>query len=206
MPNDERQVSLESILGLMTPRSLLTALVPPGYSFFLRSFNGKLRDECLNEQVFSSLAEARRIIEYWRIDYNTARPQILDSKAAEFDPATFRDRYEDALLAHIKPKQAPRHSGTQTDLCPAASGGQSHGTPATSFRNNLRSYYTCRRHRPLPRRRSRAQAKPVGLGPYSHPQFQAHAGLTTNPEAATTNVARRSTLPSAARNRSSETG
>jgi DNA end-binding protein Ku len=31
---------------------------------------------------------------------------ILDSKAAEFDPATFRDRYEEALLAHLKVKQA----------------------------------------------------------------------------------------------------
>ena len=31
---------------------------------------------------------------------------ILDSKAAEFDPATFRDRYEEALLAHLKAKQA----------------------------------------------------------------------------------------------------
>jgi DNA end-binding protein Ku len=31
---------------------------------------------------------------------------ILDSKAAAFDPATFRDRYEEALLAHLKAKQA----------------------------------------------------------------------------------------------------
>jgi hypothetical protein len=31
--------------------------------------NGRLRDECLNEHVFSSLAEARRIIEAWRIYY-----------------------------------------------------------------------------------------------------------------------------------------
>jgi DNA end-binding protein Ku len=31
---------------------------------------------------------------------------ILDSKAADFDPATFRDRYEEALLAHLKAKQA----------------------------------------------------------------------------------------------------
>lgn len=36
--------------------------------------NGRLRDECLNEHVFSSLAEARRIIENWRIDYNTLGP------------------------------------------------------------------------------------------------------------------------------------
>ena len=40
----------------------------------LESFNGKLRDECLNEHVFASLAQARRIIEAWRIDYNTVRP------------------------------------------------------------------------------------------------------------------------------------
>jgi DNA end-binding protein Ku len=32
--------------------------------------------------------------------------QILDSKAAAFDPATFRDRYEEALLAHLKAKEA----------------------------------------------------------------------------------------------------
>jgi DNA end-binding protein Ku len=31
---------------------------------------------------------------------------ILDSKASEFDPATFRDHYEEALLAHLKAKQA----------------------------------------------------------------------------------------------------
>ena len=36
---------------------------------FVESFNGRLRDECLNEHLFSSLREARRIIEAWRIDY-----------------------------------------------------------------------------------------------------------------------------------------
>jgi putative transposase len=44
----------------------------PQQNGFMESFNGKLRDECLNEHVFSSLAEARRIIEAWRIDYNRA--------------------------------------------------------------------------------------------------------------------------------------
>jgi len=38
------------------------------------SFNGRLRDECLNEHIFGNLAEARQIIENWRIDYNTERP------------------------------------------------------------------------------------------------------------------------------------
>jgi DNA end-binding protein Ku len=39
-------------------------------------------------------------------DMLTLAEQILDSKAAEFDPSTFRDRYEEALLAHLKAKQA----------------------------------------------------------------------------------------------------
>jgi hypothetical protein len=40
---------------------------------FVESFNGRLRDECLNEHLFSNLDEARQIIEEWRIDYNTNR-------------------------------------------------------------------------------------------------------------------------------------
>jgi putative transposase len=47
----------------------------PQQNGFMESFNGKLRDECLNEHVFSSLAEARRLIEAWRIDYHTERPR-----------------------------------------------------------------------------------------------------------------------------------
>jgi hypothetical protein len=38
------------------------------------SFNSKLRDECLNEHVFLSLAEARQTIEAWRYDHNHLRP------------------------------------------------------------------------------------------------------------------------------------
>jgi putative transposase len=41
---------------------------------FVESFNGRLRDECLNEHLFANLNEARQIIEAWRIDYNTNRP------------------------------------------------------------------------------------------------------------------------------------
>ena len=41
---------------------------------FIESFNGKLRDECLNMHWFQSLAEARRVIERWRIEYNEMRP------------------------------------------------------------------------------------------------------------------------------------
>jgi putative transposase len=40
----------------------------------VESFNGKFRDECLNTHWFTSLRQARSIIERWRIDYNEARP------------------------------------------------------------------------------------------------------------------------------------
>jgi putative transposase len=41
---------------------------------YVESFNGKFRDECLNEHWFVSLADAKAAIEAWRIDYNTVRP------------------------------------------------------------------------------------------------------------------------------------
>ena len=46
----------------------------PMQNGFAESFNGRLRDECLNEHLFANLNEARQIIEDWRIDYNTNRP------------------------------------------------------------------------------------------------------------------------------------
>jgi putative transposase len=46
----------------------------PTQNAFIESFNGRLRDECLNETLFTSLAHARVVLEAWRIDYNTIRP------------------------------------------------------------------------------------------------------------------------------------
>jgi len=56
----------------------------PTQNAFVESFNGKFRDECLNEHEFSSLDEARKIIEAWRLDYNTTRPHAsLQNKTPE---------------------------------------------------------------------------------------------------------------------------
>ena len=41
---------------------------------FAKSFNGRLRDECLNVNEFESIDQARQKIEAWRIDYNEERP------------------------------------------------------------------------------------------------------------------------------------
>ncbi len=46
----------------------------PTQNAFIESFNGKFRDECLNDNIFGTLAEARAIIEAWRTDYNEHRP------------------------------------------------------------------------------------------------------------------------------------
>jgi putative transposase len=46
----------------------------PVENAFIESFNGKLRDECLNAHVFSSAVDAQRILDAWREDYNHGRP------------------------------------------------------------------------------------------------------------------------------------
>lgn len=41
---------------------------------YIESFNGRLREECLNDQLFFSLEDAKQKLEAWRVDYNEARP------------------------------------------------------------------------------------------------------------------------------------
>lgn len=58
-------------------RSVQLDFIRPGKpveNAFIESFNGRLRDECLNVHQFTSLAEAQHIIEVWRLDYNQRRP------------------------------------------------------------------------------------------------------------------------------------
>ena len=65
------------------------AFVEPGkpvQNAYIESFNGKFRDECLNENWFVSLVDAQQTIEAWRIDYNATRPHsgLADRTPAEF--------------------------------------------------------------------------------------------------------------------------
>lgn len=46
----------------------------PTQNAFVESFNGRLRDELLNETLFTSLAHARVELANWQLDYNTVRP------------------------------------------------------------------------------------------------------------------------------------
>ena len=47
----------------------------PNQNAYIESFNGRLRDECLNEHWFTSLLHARAVIEEWRKEYNDERPK-----------------------------------------------------------------------------------------------------------------------------------
>jgi len=54
-----------------------TLYIEPGSPWengYCESFNGRLRDELLNAEIFYSLREARAVIERWRKQYNTVRP------------------------------------------------------------------------------------------------------------------------------------
>jgi hypothetical protein len=64
-------------------------LIRPGKpveNSYIESFNGRLRDECLNVEVFLDLADARRKLDQWRSDYNQQRPNsaLADRTPDEF--------------------------------------------------------------------------------------------------------------------------
>ncbi len=65
----------------------------PVENAYIESFNGKFRDECLNEHWFQTVAEAQAVIAAWRLDYNEVRPH---SALGDVTPATF--------AAHLKPR------------------------------------------------------------------------------------------------------
>jgi len=67
----------------------------PTQNGHIESFNGKLRDECLNQEWFTSLKQARVIIESWRQDYNQVRPH---SSLDNLSPMDFKVQHKNQLL------------------------------------------------------------------------------------------------------------
>ena len=61
-------------LGRLDVKTLYIEPGSPWENGYCESFNGKLRDECLNREIFYSLREAQILIEQWRVFYNTERP------------------------------------------------------------------------------------------------------------------------------------
>ena len=72
----------------------------PVQNCFIESFNGRLRDECLNESWFVSLADAQRTIEAFRLDYNSVRPH---SGLTGCTPSEFANRHQQKMVLHYQP-------------------------------------------------------------------------------------------------------
>jgi len=86
MDNGPEMVSL-AMLRWAVDRGVRLHHIAPGkpiQNAFIESFNGRLRDECLNEHDFSTLADVRQILDSWRDRYNTKRPhKALDWRTPE---------------------------------------------------------------------------------------------------------------------------
>lgn len=65
----------------------------PSQNAFIESFNGRLRDECLNESVFLTIQHARTVIASWRMHYNHDRPH---SSLGYLTPMAYRQQLEQA--------------------------------------------------------------------------------------------------------------
>jgi putative transposase len=71
----------------------------PQQNAFIESFNGKLREECLNEELFFDVADAQSKIEAWRQDYNQHRPH---RSLGQRTPAEFIKEYENQLTERLE--------------------------------------------------------------------------------------------------------
>ena len=65
---------LRTWLTRLTVKPLFIKPGSPWENGFIESFNGKMRDEFLNGEIFYSLKEAEILLEQWRLEYNTVRP------------------------------------------------------------------------------------------------------------------------------------
>ena len=87
----------------------------PQQNAFAESFIGRLRDECLNETLFTSLAHARLVLAAWKEDYNRSRPH---SGLGNLSPASFADKFRAAL----KPLASPSQHGSNQPRTPLVAG------------------------------------------------------------------------------------
>ena len=82
-----------AFLGWAQRHGIQHILIQPGRPMqngYIESFNGKFRDECLNEHWFETLAQAREIVRVWAIDYNEVRPH---SSIGRIPPRRFAQQH-----------------------------------------------------------------------------------------------------------------
>jgi putative transposase len=85
----------------------------PNENAYVESFNGRLRDECLNEHWFLTLAHAQTAVEAWRVEYNTERPH---SALAYLTPMQFAQAHAVRSAAdRVQDKEKQNHVSSTAD-------------------------------------------------------------------------------------------
>ncbi len=82
----------------------------------VESFNGRLRDECLNANWFRNLAEAREKIGAWMVEYNGERPHSSLGYRTPNEFAEFTER----MLHEPLPGLSPTHSSQKNKSIPTS--------------------------------------------------------------------------------------
>jgi putative transposase len=99
----------------------------PSQNGYVESFNGRLRDECLNTELFFSLTDARQKLDRWRQDYNQSRPH---SALADLTPEEFSRMREQEQGVFLRPLKERLKAGCGT--CQGfPNGAPDNGTPLT---------------------------------------------------------------------------
>jgi len=76
-PDNGAEFTVKRVRGWLSNLQIKPLFIEPGSPWdngFIESFNGRMRDELLNGEIFFTLKEAEILIEMWRKEYNTVRP------------------------------------------------------------------------------------------------------------------------------------
>jgi putative transposase len=97
----------------------------PQQNAFIESFNGRLRDELLNETLFTSLAHARQMLAIFQDDYNTVRPH---SGLGNLPPAAYA-KLNAPRMQRVGALELPGGSAPRPVASPSHTGSNEAGTP-----------------------------------------------------------------------------
>jgi putative transposase len=108
------ELTSNAILAWADERGVGWHYIAPGkpqQNGFIESFNGRLRDELLNETLFRSLPHARAVLEAWRRDYNEERPH---SKLGWMTPGAYASALRGEIARHAAQSQGAAHRALAT--------------------------------------------------------------------------------------------
>lgn len=110
------ELTSNAILTFATERKIEWHYIAPGKPMqngFVESFNGRMRDELLNETMFRNMAHARAVIRTWAADFNETRPH---SALGYQTPKAFAER----LTTAIDTRAAPHESSARMSIAQPA--------------------------------------------------------------------------------------